>query len=143
MAAFSGFVQKSHAEDQWLRGDIVELQALDKITARISTLTAVVGEPFRFGSLEILISACTYRPPTMAPEHAALFQVKILIIMARFLKAHFSRAGCLPLVLRSMRSNILFMMFQFSPAKNLEPFDPSRHLAAFLHRPPRLWPIFL
>ena len=76
MAAFSGFVKKSHAEDQWLRGDIVELQALDKITARISTLTAVVGEPFRFGSLEILISACTYRPPTMAPEHAALFQVK-------------------------------------------------------------------
>lgn len=69
MAVFL-FIPFSMADDQWLRGDTAELQALDKITARISTLTAEVGAPFRYGSLQIVIHTCTYRPPTMAPEHA-------------------------------------------------------------------------
>jgi len=64
------------ADDQWLRGQTAELQALDKITARISTLTADVGTPFRYGSLQIVIHTCTYRPPTMAPEHAALMEIR-------------------------------------------------------------------
>ena len=64
------------AADDWLQGQSAELQALDKITARISTLDAAVGTPFRYGSLQIVIHACTYRPPTMAPEHAALMEIR-------------------------------------------------------------------
>ena len=75
MAVFL-FIPFSMADDQWLRGDTAELQALDKITARISTLTAEVGTPFRYGSLQIVIHTCTYRPPTMAPEHAALMEIR-------------------------------------------------------------------
>ena len=73
--ASSGLVM---AEDQWRQGPLAELQALDKITARISTLEAEVGKPFRFGSLQITVHACTFRPPTMAPEHAALLEISTI-----------------------------------------------------------------
>jgi len=63
------------AEDNWLQGNVVELQALDKITARISTLVVEVGEPRRYGTLELMIHACTFRPPTMPPEDAALLEI--------------------------------------------------------------------
>lgn len=63
------------AGDEWLQGSVVELQALDKITARISTLTIEVGEPSRYGTLELLVHACTFRPPTMPPEDAALIEI--------------------------------------------------------------------
>ena len=66
------------AQDQWRHGQWVELQALDKITARISTLDAAVKKPFRFGSLHIMVHACTFRPPTMAPEHAALLEISTI-----------------------------------------------------------------
>ena len=69
-------ISSSMADEQWLRGQKAELQALDKITARISTLTADVGTPFRYGSLQIVIHTCTYRPPTIAPEHAALMEIR-------------------------------------------------------------------
>lgn len=67
----------SAAEDnKWLFGAGAQLQALDKITARISTLDVAVGQPDQFGSLQIIVHACTYRPPTMAPEHAALMEIR-------------------------------------------------------------------
>jgi hypothetical protein len=67
------------AEDElWIKGHTVSLQALDKITARISTIEVPVGAPHRFGTLEIIIHACTTRPPTMAPENAALLEVRIV-----------------------------------------------------------------
>ena len=68
----------SQANDKWRYGQVAELQALDKITARISTLEANVGTPFQYGSLQIIIHACTYRPPTMAPEHAALMEIRTI-----------------------------------------------------------------
>jgi len=63
-------------EGQWLFGGGAQLQALDKITARISTLDVEVGQPDQYGSLQIIVHACTYRPPTMAPEHAALMEIR-------------------------------------------------------------------
>jgi len=63
------------ADPEWVQGSVVELQALDKITARISTLTIKVGTPTRYGSLDVLIHACTFRPPTMPPEDAALLEI--------------------------------------------------------------------
>jgi hypothetical protein len=62
-------------ENVWVQGNVVELQALDKITARISTLTAEVGKPSRYGTLELMVHACTFRPPTMPPENAALIEI--------------------------------------------------------------------
>ena len=63
-------------QSEWLQGNVVELQALDKITARIATIEAQVGVPLRYGSLRITAHACTYRPPTLAPENAAFLEVR-------------------------------------------------------------------
>lgn len=63
-------------EVEWLHGNVVELQALDKITARIATLEAEVGTPFRYGTLLITVHACTFRPPTLAPEKAAFLEIR-------------------------------------------------------------------
>jgi hypothetical protein len=51
------------------------LQGLDKITARISTITVGVGETVAFGSLQITLRACDKRPPEETPESAAFLQV--------------------------------------------------------------------
>ena len=63
-------------ESEWLQGEMVELQALDKITARIATIEGRVGVPLRYGSLRIIPHACTYRPPTLAPENAAFLEIR-------------------------------------------------------------------
>ncbi len=68
----------AYAEDEWVSGNTVSLQALDKITARISTLTIPVATPMRYGGLQIIIHGCSYRPPTMAPEHAALMEIRTI-----------------------------------------------------------------
>ena len=39
------------------------LQALDKVTARISTLTMPLERTTRFGTLEVTVWACRKRPP--------------------------------------------------------------------------------
>lgn len=62
--------------DEWIQGQLVRLQMLDKITARIATIDVRVGEPAYYGSLYILARSCSFRPPTVAPEHAALLEVR-------------------------------------------------------------------
>ena len=74
--ALQASAQSRADETEWLRGVVVELQALDKITARIATIEARVGEPLRYGSLYIVTHACTYRPPTLAPENAAFLEIR-------------------------------------------------------------------
>ncbi len=54
---------------------VVVLQGLDKITARISTFDAPVGEAVRFGSLEIVARRCHKTPPEEPPERAAFLEV--------------------------------------------------------------------
>ena len=51
------------------------LQGLDKITARISTISAPVGKTVAFGSLQITVKACDKKPPEETPESAAFLQV--------------------------------------------------------------------
>jgi hypothetical protein len=51
------------------------LQGLDKVTARISTITAPVGRPVRFGTLEIVARHCDKTPPEERPEAAAFLQI--------------------------------------------------------------------
>ena len=51
------------------------LQALDKVTARVSTFEAPVGDSVRFGTLDIITRACDKRPPEETPESAAFLDI--------------------------------------------------------------------
>src|ERR1700744_1542072 len=53
----------------------VVLQALDKITARVSRITVPVGGTVTFGSLQITAQACDNNPPQETPESAAFLQI--------------------------------------------------------------------
>lgn len=66
----------SHADDNWLKGKRARLQTLDKITARISTLDVPIGLTTRFGTLELYVHSCNYRPPDHPPDHAALLEIR-------------------------------------------------------------------
>jgi len=48
---------------------------LDKITAEISTIEAVVDTQVEFGTLEILVRQCNKRPPEEPPEIAAFVEI--------------------------------------------------------------------
>lgn len=54
---------------------IALLQALDKVTARVITLQAPVGETVRFGTLEIRAAVCEKRPPEETPDSAAFLDI--------------------------------------------------------------------
>ena len=54
---------------------IVVLRVLDKMTARVEQMEAVVEKPLQFGSLTITAHACRSTPPEEAPESAAYFDV--------------------------------------------------------------------
>jgi len=54
---------------------IVVLQALDKIAARVSPLEVPVGQTVTFGSLEITARACDKKPPEETPESAAFLEI--------------------------------------------------------------------
>ena len=62
--------------DSWLEASSAKLQTLDKVTARISSLEVAVNVPERFGTLEITLSRCAYRPPEEPPENAAFISVR-------------------------------------------------------------------
>ncbi|MGZ9063601.1 MAG: DUF2155 domain-containing protein [Allosphingosinicella sp.] len=55
--------------------DTALLQGLDKVTARISTIEAPIGQPVRFGTLEIIARQCDKTPPEERPEAAAFLQI--------------------------------------------------------------------
>lgn len=52
------------------------LRGLDKITARVSTFVAPVGQPVRFGTLSIVTRACRERPQTETPESVAYLEIQ-------------------------------------------------------------------
>ena len=54
---------------------VVVLQGLDKVTARISTISAPLNEGVRFGSLRITARTCTKTPPTEPPEVIAFLEI--------------------------------------------------------------------
>ncbi len=55
--------------------DIAVLQGMDKVTARVSTIEAPVGEVVKFGALEIIVRTCNKRPPEETPESAAFLDI--------------------------------------------------------------------
>ncbi len=56
-------------------GDTLVLQGLDKVTARIWTFDARIGQMVRFGTLEILPRFCNRTPPEEPPETAAFLDI--------------------------------------------------------------------
>ncbi len=54
---------------------VAVLQALDKVTARISTLTMPLERTTRFGTLEVTVWACRKRPPEEPPESAVFLTI--------------------------------------------------------------------
>ena len=50
------------------------MQGLDKVTARVSTITMTIGEVVRFGTLEIAVGHCDKRPPEDTPESAVFVE---------------------------------------------------------------------
>lgn len=59
----------------WIEGERARLQALDKITARISTLEIPLDTPVAFGTLSVSVRRCAYHPPEEPPEDAAFLEV--------------------------------------------------------------------
>jgi hypothetical protein len=59
----------------WIDGNKARLQALDKITARISTVEAPVGASRFFGTLEVMVNRCAFHPPEKPPENAAFITI--------------------------------------------------------------------
>lgn len=51
------------------------LQALDKVTARISRIEAPLDRTIRFGTLDIVVRACHQAPPEDPPESAAFLEI--------------------------------------------------------------------
>jgi hypothetical protein len=54
---------------------IAELQALDKITARVRPIEAHVGQTFTFGTLNLQVEACRKAPPEEPREAAAFIRI--------------------------------------------------------------------
>lgn len=63
-------------EPHWLPSSkTAVLQGLDKITGHVRTIEAVIDQPVRFGTLDILVRTCRKRPPEEPPESAAYLQI--------------------------------------------------------------------
>ena len=60
---------------EWVPRQQARVQALDKVTARVTVLEGRVGESLSFGTLTIRIGACQARPPTEVPDSAAWFEM--------------------------------------------------------------------
>ena len=58
-----------------IEGNVVELQILDKITARVKTIVIDVDESIKFETLIIQIFACYKTPPEQIPENFVLLKI--------------------------------------------------------------------
>ena len=67
-------IRQTYASN-WIVSQTAELQLLDKITARISTKKVQVGGGTEFGTLELRVYHCAYRPPEEPPENAAFIVI--------------------------------------------------------------------
>jgi len=63
------------AAQGWVSRPMARLQALDKVTARVTLLEARVGQPAMFGTLTINLRACNARPADEVPDAAAWLEI--------------------------------------------------------------------
>lgn len=60
---------------EWEARRVAQIQALDKVNARVTVLQARVNEPARFGTLTILVRSCQGRPADEVPDAAAWMEI--------------------------------------------------------------------
>lgn len=63
------------AAQDWIPQRAGRLQALDKVTARVTVLEAPVGGSATFGTLTVNLRACFSRPPDEVADAAALMVI--------------------------------------------------------------------
>ena len=61
---------------QWIEGNKLVIQGLDKITARIQTFEVDVGKTHKFGVLDIFVERCVFSKPIFKPESLAFIKIK-------------------------------------------------------------------
>ena len=61
---------------QWIEGNKLVIQGLDKITARIQTFEVDVGTTYKFGVLDIFVERCVFSKPIFKPESLAFIKIK-------------------------------------------------------------------
>lgn len=62
--------------DRWTEFGAARLQALDKVTGRVSEIAAETGAVAWFGTLEMRVSVCLRRPPELPPDAAAFLEIR-------------------------------------------------------------------
>ena len=70
------FVSKITFASQWIEGNRVVFQGLDKITARIQTFEVDVSKIYKFGVLDIFVERCVFSKPIFKPESLAYIRIK-------------------------------------------------------------------
>ena len=63
------------ASADYVPTDTTVLRWLDKVTGRVSTLEAWVGDTVSIGTLSIAVQTCMTRPPEETPESAAFLKI--------------------------------------------------------------------
>ena len=61
---------------QWIEGNRLVIQGLDKITARIETFEIDVSQTYKFGVLDIFVERCIFSKPIFKPESLAYIKIK-------------------------------------------------------------------
>ena len=69
------FISKITFASQWIEGNRVVIQGLDKITARIKTFEVNVSQTYKFGVLDIFIERCVFSKPIFKPESLAYIKI--------------------------------------------------------------------
>ena len=69
-------ISKTTFSSQWIEGNRVVIQGLDKITARIKTFEVDVAKTHKFGVLDIFVERCVFSKPIFKPESLAYISIK-------------------------------------------------------------------
>ena len=69
-------ISKNISASQWIEGNRLVIQGLDKITARINTFEVDVSKTYKFGVLDIFVERCIFSKPIFKPESLAYIKIK-------------------------------------------------------------------
>ena len=69
-------ISKTTLASQWIEGNRLVIQGLDKITARIKTFEVDVAKTHKFGVLDIFVERCVFAKPIFKPESLAYIRIK-------------------------------------------------------------------
>ena len=69
-------IYKTPLASQWIEGNKLVIQGLDKITARIKTFEVDVSKTHKFGVLDIFVERCVFSKPIFKPESLAYIRIK-------------------------------------------------------------------